>query len=295
MDNTRRLLSHVSLIISIIVLICYLTSLALELELEFWKRITLLGDEIFYVGMLPIIYHGVSRVLGIELVITVMFTLWFGGTLKNVFKIPRPPRKLWLIEASGYSFPSGHALGSTVFWGYLALWYRELLPLALTLVIFISASRVILRVHYLNDILGGIFLGILILISSILIKKLVKKLNFWIKVLLLLLVGFMFILSSLILSVPTSISYPTLGTMLGGILGHILLHRRETISLHLSIKERILGSLLGLIIGYIGYKLSAKISDYLLLPYYVLVAFLIIYGVGVIIDKIREKGSRIIP
>ena len=49
--------------------------------------------------------------------------------LKGFFALARPPEAYHIVSATGYGFPSGHALGSTVFWFLLALtldrWEQE--------------------------------------------------------------------------------------------------------------------------------------------------------------------------
>lgn len=83
----------------------------------------------------------------------------------------RPPEGA-LVEAGGFSFPSGHALNSTVTYGLVALlvwrtalptWFRGLIVVALTtLVVLIGASRIALGVHYPSDVVGGWLAGVAI-------------------------------------------------------------------------------------------------------------------------------------
>jgi membrane-associated phospholipid phosphatase len=108
--------------------------------------------------------------------------------LKGLFAFPRPagantaPVMRWIppilhglftdaTTADGFGFPSGHAFGSTLFWGGLALvldhWrFRTRLFVASVIVTLVSISRLILGVHYLVDVLAGILLGIVVLGSS---------------------------------------------------------------------------------------------------------------------------------
>jgi undecaprenyl-diphosphatase len=73
-----------------------------------------------------------------------------------------------ITHASGKSFPSGHAMGSLVVYGALLLVFlpvipRRARPLAVSgtaaLVLLIGASRLVLGVHYLSDVIGGFVLG----------------------------------------------------------------------------------------------------------------------------------------
>jgi len=67
--------------------------------------------------------------------------------------------------ADGYGFPSGHAIGSTVVYGGLALVYgdsisRRRLLLAGGLAALIGFSRIALGVHHLTSVLAGFALGV---------------------------------------------------------------------------------------------------------------------------------------
>lgn len=72
-----------------------------------------------------------------------------------------------LVDASGYAFPSGHALRATVLFGVLAVLAGRAAPAwrarawaAATIAVFaVAASRVALGVHYPTDVFGGIALG----------------------------------------------------------------------------------------------------------------------------------------
>jgi len=101
-----------------------------------------------------------------------------GGILNTIVKNaiqrarPFPPPGGPLVEAGGWSYPSGHALLSTLFYFTLAyiagrLAGREYLrlPIAVAALLIsglISLSRVYLGVHYPSDILAGMTGGILL-------------------------------------------------------------------------------------------------------------------------------------
>ena len=91
--------------------------------------------------------------------------------LKRYFARARPAVAQMLMRASGYSFPSGHAMGSTVVFGALAYlvlranvrwrWKAAALALATTLIIGVALSRVYLGVHWISDVGAGITAGLL--------------------------------------------------------------------------------------------------------------------------------------
>jgi hypothetical protein len=80
--------------------------------------------------------------------------------LKHAAALPRPPG----AGVDGYGFPSGHALGATVVYGGLAaLDRRRRRPAsvgAAVLVVVVAASRVVVGVHYLVDVVAGVVLGV---------------------------------------------------------------------------------------------------------------------------------------
>ena len=101
--------------------------------------------------------------------------------LKAIFVRPRP-NVLRLIKQGGYSFPSGHAMASMTFYGFLIYLIiksninkniKILLTSLLTiLILLIGISRIYLGVHYASDILAGYLVSIiyLILFTSVINK-----------------------------------------------------------------------------------------------------------------------------
>lgn len=103
------------------------------------------------------------------LFVTAAGSLVLNEALKALFARARPDLAVALWEAGGYSFPSGHAMGSLAVLGalaYLAVHMTRrwrvrsaLVSLALLLVAAISLSRIYLGVHWLSDVVGGLAAG----------------------------------------------------------------------------------------------------------------------------------------
>lgn len=106
--------------------------------------------------------------------------LWYGltvligagilnGAIKEFYGRARPSQIEPLVEIGGYSFPSGHSMGSIiVYGGILFLVLRALrskgLKIFFSLLVFlvilgIGFSRIYLGVHFPTDVIGGFSLG----------------------------------------------------------------------------------------------------------------------------------------
>lgn len=135
----------------------------------YWKLITNLGDEPAYIALSVLTYAIASPKLGLYALLSLMTSGWANVLLKNALALPRPPRELWKVEVSGYGFPSGHAQTSSAFWSALALGSRSVGATALGtgIVALVSYSRLELGVHYLHDVLGGAFLGLLLSVAVV--------------------------------------------------------------------------------------------------------------------------------
>ena len=103
-----------------------------------------------------------------------------GGAIDTVAKMaidrPRPVVDHPIATALGKSFPSGHAMGATVFYGALLVavwpilaprWRRPALIATITLVLAVGTSRLFLGVHFLTDVIGGFLLGLAWLSGSV--------------------------------------------------------------------------------------------------------------------------------
>lgn len=92
----------------------------------------------------------------------------FNEILKYVFHRRRPDIHR-LITARGYSFPSGHSMGSVMFYGtlsyFICRWTRSLFCKMLTwiagvfMILMTGISRIYLGVHYPSDVIAGFTAG----------------------------------------------------------------------------------------------------------------------------------------
>ena len=106
-----------------------------------------------------------------SLAILTILSVSLNQILKILIHRPRPLNSL--IAESTFSFPSGHALISLIFFGALIFLFEHhiknkvekkfLTIIAALAVLIISLSRIYLNVHWLSDVLGSFALGIFII------------------------------------------------------------------------------------------------------------------------------------
>ncbi|MEL7331499.1 MAG: phosphatase PAP2 family protein [Cyanobacteria bacterium J06560_2] len=145
--------------------------------------ITRLGDPLFTVPAVFIIF-ALLRVQKHRSEAEFFALNCLGGAvlstgLKLIFGKARPA--LWdspIVETT-FSYPSGHALGSVVLYGFLAYLWGRRVPQhrgwiyggAIALCLAIGFSRLYLGVHWPTDLIGGYIIGFLWTSSCILLLK----------------------------------------------------------------------------------------------------------------------------
>ena len=125
-----------------------------------------------------------NKKIGIISIINIGIVFLLNDLLKFIIHRPRP-YGYNLIEETNYSFPSGHSMISTAFYGFLIyVIYKNikdkklkylLMGLLFILIILICISRIYLGVHYFSDTIAGFSLSLVYLMIFIMILPRLEK------------------------------------------------------------------------------------------------------------------------
>jgi len=160
----------------------FLQALGEWLSLPF-KLITSLGNEEFYILIMPLLFWCVNSLMGIRAGIMLILSGGIKDFLKIIIHTPRPywidtRVKAFTLESS-FGMPSGHSMDAASIWGSIAasIKRRWATWLAVLLIFLIGLSRIYLGVHFLHDVLSGWLVGGLLLWGYLSIEK---KLAGWV-------------------------------------------------------------------------------------------------------------------
>jgi membrane-associated phospholipid phosphatase len=137
---------------------------------ELMRVLTLVGNEEFFLLLIPLVYLCINASVGVRLGLLVLIGDSLNYLAKVVLHLPRP---YWVdsgVQAlstdTSYGLPSSHAQNATSVWFYFAFLLKRTWPwiAAACLVLLISLSRVYLGVHFFTDVIGGWVLGALFLV-----------------------------------------------------------------------------------------------------------------------------------
>lgn len=132
------------------------------------RIITEVGDQYFFILLGAILYWTVDKKFAFKLMVAYLGSAFINGGLKALTNKPRPYQagaRAILQETTGSSMPSGHAQASGSLainlWNeyYYAKWVRVLM---IAMIILVPLSRMYLGQHYLEDVIVGLVLGLIL-------------------------------------------------------------------------------------------------------------------------------------
>lgn len=227
-----------------------------------------IGTEFFFIGVIAVLYWLVNKKLAQRVSLIFLFTMWVNAFFKAWWKRPRP--YMTTVEGKtqathfhkfarldSYGLPSGHTMSVTSFFGYLACDTKKLALriFYIFLIIVMPISRLLHGFHYLQDVLVGLLLTILMLLIyrkiEVKIFENIKNLSIWKTILLTVLVCALLLASSFFIKVEHH-SFKELVSLNAifnlGIIGFIL----ETKLLNFSEKGLWWKKILRLVVGFAG-------------------------------------------
>ena len=146
-----------------------------------FKLITSLGNEEFYILIMPLLFWCINSLMGIRAGIMLLISGGIKDFLKVIIHTPRPywidSRVKAFSSESSFGMPSGHSMDAASIWGVIAASQKRrwVTWLAILLIFLIGLSRIYLGVHFLHDVLSGWLLGGLILWGYLAAEKPVAR------------------------------------------------------------------------------------------------------------------------
>ncbi len=153
---------------------------------ELFYSFTVLGDtvpDVIIIAALVLLPLTFKKV-GLPVAATAITSTILNKAIKNIVARPRPLEKL--LEASSYSFPSGHAMNNMAI--YLMIFFcilpfcktkqQKILSFVVLMIfpVMMGISRIYFNVHYFSDVVCGWCLGAIVaVVFSEIFKKVIKN------------------------------------------------------------------------------------------------------------------------
>ena len=155
--------------------------------LNFWKGVTFLGSVLVITSLTLAVILALALLKQWRgsgyITSTMLIAVVLESAMKWSVQRARPNEVIAYAMPTSFSFPSGHTLYATAFYGSVAVlifpfltgWARAAVWVAVAiLVLAIGASRIFLGVHYPTDVLAGFLAGALCIAVVHLMKRIDK-------------------------------------------------------------------------------------------------------------------------
>ena len=264
--------------------------------------ITEMGDIMVYIIIITSLWYAYDKKFAKNL----SFSLLLGGAyalgmLKDTFQDPRPWTRR---EVSDYGFPSGHSQSATMVYPYIAYEVRKknkiLAWILIGITYLVAISRIIIGVHDIHDIWGGLLFGMFFLTCFIIFEpkasEIINTLSLPIKALMIIVIPIILFIIAMLLFPNTDQDYGLwCGAMIGIGLGYLV--ECEKIQYDPTILtpiQRITNLIVGLIITFALYfvlafiPLESQIWDLIQFAFF---TFLLVTLIPWIFTKIQKLNK----
>ncbi|MHA1338280.1 MAG: phosphatase PAP2 family protein [Promethearchaeota archaeon] len=287
-----------------------------------FKIFTFTGEAIFLVLLVSVFFFVYDKKFAKNLAFSLLISVYINSLLKSIFKDPRPstnidPKEEYGLIETDYGFPSGHSQNAVATWGYIAFEFKDksrsyIIPIIFSvLILLIALSRIILGVHDLQDIIGGLLIGIVVLLLFIYLEPIISEkigdLSIIIKIIIAISISIILFIISVLLFPKAGLGLvknapdyadaggfaQASGAILGISVGYIL--ENEYINYQpskLDLKWKLINLILGIFLlmgSYMILELILKGNVILRFLRYSIISFIVIFVVPLIFKKINPK------
>lgn len=141
----------------------------------FWMFMTNFGSDMAFIALLALYYWLVNPAGGRQLGVWFGISLLVNTLIKDTLNYPRPydlkpelATEAAKATGTGPGLPSGHAQMSATMWWIAATQIKKnwFWVLAVVVVLLIGLSRMVLGVHFPSDVVTGLILGALFVLTA---------------------------------------------------------------------------------------------------------------------------------
>jgi undecaprenyl-diphosphatase len=139
--------------------------------------LSIIGDYILWIAILVALYLWKGKKVAVSYALIIFVATMLSLSLKSLFEVPRPEDVRFVIEARGYSMPSGHTIRSFA----SAMFLHPLVNngksrlLIWMLALLMGLSRIFVGVHYPSDVLAGALIGSIVGYAGIKMQPYIVK------------------------------------------------------------------------------------------------------------------------
>jgi hypothetical protein len=261
--------------------------------------ITYLGDVLPQIIIIAVLWFIYDKRFAKNLAFAVLGSDYLNNFTKEIFRDPRP----WTnnkANAEGFGFPSGHAQVAVTTWGYIAYETRKnkILPWIFMIIIYLVAiSRLIVGVHDIQDVVGGLLIGIVFIVIFIYLEPFfserINKMSFNLKMVIAIIVPILLFILALLVFWPTEEAYGMdCGALMGVSVGYLI--EAEKIQYdprNTGVKQKIINVIIGLVLTLVVYVVLSLVPlDFIIWDFirYFILAFVLVTLAPWIFTKIQR-------